>query len=330
MASPFEPDNAKPPVGVDSRRAMEFSTRSADEAVCAVERFYGPHELVLHPGRSLDMRFSGFDVGRLSVTHIQYGCPALARPAQPNPYWMFSYIVRGGARTAGQSVGPAMACVRAPGTMSEIPMSADLQLVNLKVGQADLLEARATLLGHESEEPLRFAECMPAGSPNAVRLASILQRLHGLGPWPSPLAAPLERRWQEATLLELLLTLPLSGSRDPDRGAVPRSAIDRAIDLIHADPSASITLGDLARSAGVGVRTLSRGFERRLGVSPIRYLHQRRLERARSDLLDGRDSVTSVAYRWGFANLGDFSSTYRERFGELPSETLRSARGHEP
>ena len=96
--------------------------------------------------------------------------------------------------------------------------------------------------------------------------------------------------------------------------------------MIHADPAASITLGDLARTAGVGVRALTRGFEHRLGISPMRYLQQRRLERARSDLLDCRGGVTEVAYRWGFGNLGDFALKYRERFGERPSETLRGAR----
>ena len=238
---------------------------------------------------------------------------------------MFSYIVRGEAQAAGQTVGTAMASVRAPGTMTDIPMSAELQLMNLKIEQADLLEARATLLGYESDDPIGFLDCMPAGSPAAVRLASLFQRLQNLPLCPAPFRALLERRWQEATLLELLLTLPQTSPLRPDRTAVQRAAVDRAIDMIHADPGASITLGELARTAGVGVRALTRGFEQRLGISPMRYLQQCRLERARSDLLDGGASVTSVAYRWGFGNLGDFSLTYRERFGERPSETLRGA-----
>ena len=326
MATTSQRGNAGPCVRGSSRWDMQFSTRSVDEAVSAVERLYGPHELVLYPKRALNMQFGGFDVGRLSVSHIEYGCPALGRPERPNEYWMFSYIVRGEARTAGQTVGTAMASVRAPGTMTDIPMSAELQLMNLKIEHADLLEARATLLGHQSDDPIAFFDCMPAGSPPAVRLASLFQRLQNLPPCPAPFRALLERRWQEATLLELLLTLPLSSPLHPDRSAVQRAAVDRAMDMIHADPAASITLGDLARTAGVGVRALTRGFEQRLGISPMRYLQQRRLERARSDLLDGCESVTSVAYRWGFGNLGDFSLTYRERFGERPSETLRGAR----
>jgi AraC family transcriptional regulator, ethanolamine operon transcriptional activator len=37
--------------------------------------------------------------------------------------------------------------------------------------------------------------------------------------------------------------------------------------------------------------------------------------------------VMSVAHRWGFKHLGRFSATYRRTYGELPSDTLRRARG---
>jgi AraC-like DNA-binding protein len=33
--------------------------------------------------------------------------------------------------------------------------------------------------------------------------------------------------------------------------------------------------------------------------------------------------VSSLAYVWGYINLGEFAKAYYRRFGELPSETLR-------
>jgi transcriptional regulator GlxA family with amidase domain len=33
--------------------------------------------------------------------------------------------------------------------------------------------------------------------------------------------------------------------------------------------------------------------------------------------------VTRVASRWGFLQLGRFAASYRAKFGELPSRTLR-------
>jgi AraC-like DNA-binding protein len=37
---------------------------------------------------------------------------------------------------------------------------------------------------------------------------------------------------------------------------------------------------------------------------------------------DSHSSVSNVAHRWGFVHLGRFSSAYRRRYGELPSQTL--------
>ena len=61
------------------------------------------------------------------------------------------------------------------------------------------------------------------------------------------------------------------------------------------------------------------------GMTPVRYLKLRRLNQVHRDLRDaesGRDSVTEIASRSGFFDLGRFASEYRALFGELPSVTL--------
>ena len=63
-------------------------------------------------------------------------------------------------------------------------------------------------------------------------------------------------------------------------------------------------------------------------MSPKRCLLAARLEgvrRALSDAGTGPTTVTGVATDHGFYELGRFAATYREAFGETPSETLRSA-----
>jgi len=38
-------------------------------------------------------------------------------------------------------------------------------------------------------------------------------------------------------------------------------------------------------------------------------------------------NIVDVASRWGFWHMGQLAADYRKHFGELPSETLRSATG---
>jgi hypothetical protein len=61
--------------------------------------------------------------------------------------------------------------------------------------------------------------------------------------------------------------------------------------------------------------------------SPQAYLVRLRLHRVRQALLaasHGTTTVSAVALDWGFWHFGEFSRAYRDCFGELPSDTLRS------
>lgn len=105
-------------------------------------------------------------------------------------------------------------------------------------------------------------------------------------------------------------------------------AVRRACEYIDQHLSQSLTVRDLAAAGGVSVRTLQNQFMDDLGQTPTSYLKNCRLERARADLADttpnSGTTVTDIAARWGFTHLGRFSVTYRARFGETPSQTLRS------
>lgn len=318
------PSATETPAAPALRWRAQFQTRRAEEAIESVERLYGPHSLALRTHGELDMRLAGFDVAGLNVSSIEYGCPATARTDAPAAHWVFSYAARGEIVVGNAVAHAGCAGVRAPEEVGDVPMSAQLRLINLKVDHGDLLAAARTLFGELPSEALRFPQLVPAGSVCAQQLAGLMQRLNQLPDCPAPAyAALLERRWQEAALLELLTFWPHSWARAlGGQGAAP-NAVDRAIAFMQADPGAALTLQDIARAAGVGIRALTRGFERRLGTSPMRYLTQCRLERARADLQDGHGAVTDIAYRWGFGNLGDFAARYRERYGEKPSETLR-------
>ena len=61
-------------------------------------------------------------------------------------------------------------------------------------------------------------------------------------------------------------------------------------------------------------------------MGPKRCLLAERLQGVRRALRDSdrtRSTVTSIATGYGFYELGRFAATYKEAFGEAPSETLR-------
>lgn len=92
-----------------------------------------------------------------------------------------------------------------------------------------------------------------------------------------------------------------------------------------ADP---LSIDDLVAVVNLVPRSIQYAFRRRRGCTPMQALHERRLVRARQDLLEAGSSltVTEVATLCGLYHLGRFARRYRERFGEAPSTTPARAR----
>lgn len=99
-----------------------------------------------------------------------------------------------------------------------------------------------------------------------------------------------------------------------------------AVDYILTNLAETLLLDDIAAAAGVSKRTLHLAFQVNFGLAVMAFVRQHRLELANRQLLSGdvgSTTVTRVAMNCGFQHLSRFSSTYRQCFGEYPSETLR-------
>jgi AraC-like DNA-binding protein len=105
-----------------------------------------------------------------------------------------------------------------------------------------------------------------------------------------------------------------------------RHQVKLAERLALTNPGLSLSIEELALKNGVQERTLRRAFQRYYGLSPVEYMRLRRLHHARRLLMvgcPGQTTVTKIAFELGFWDLGRFAGTYRQLFGERPSETLR-------
>jgi AraC-like DNA-binding protein len=96
--------------------------------------------------------------------------------------------------------------------------------------------------------------------------------------------------------------------------------------LLSDDLAQPIYSEEMARKLGISVRTMHDVVRRHRGMSLHRYLRLRRLWLVRQRLLAGAESVKAVALAFGFWHLSDFSRSYRDQFGETPSETLERGR----
>lgn len=209
--------------------------------------------------------------------------------------------------------------------------SDDCRVLGLKIDCAALEVHLAAMLGRPVKSPLKLAPSLDISAGAGAGWARLMRLLANEIHRDSLLYQPLMAQQLTSAALTGLLLAADHPYRDllenPPSLLRPRP-VRRTIDAIQANPEQPFTATDLAGVAGVSVRTLQSAFRQHVGVSPMEYLRQVRLERVHRDLsrADSEEvTVSDVAHRWGFTHLGRFAATYRAMYGTPPSQTLRDA-----
>jgi AraC family ethanolamine operon transcriptional activator len=101
--------------------------------------------------------------------------------------------------------------------------------------------------------------------------------------------------------------------------------VERLRQLVLAQPETPPSITELCAQLHVSRRALQNCVEEITGLAPLAYIRSLRLNEVRRALRhgQGRRSVSSVAYDWGFTHMSQFAQDYRRMFGELPSASLR-------
>ena len=81
----------------------------------------------------------------------------------------------------------------------------------------------------------------------------------------------------------------------------------------------------MAQLAGMSARSLGAAFQREFGDTPFGWLRQRRLPRGRQMVLDEGVGVAAAAAQLGFCSAAHFSTAFRARFGQTPSQMKAQA-----
>jgi AraC-like DNA-binding protein len=132
----------------------------------------------------------------------------------------------------------------------------------------------------------------------------------------------------EGLIVALVADLVLREAAAWPAGSLSLARVVDLEDWIDAHLDTPISLGRLCQVAGVGERCLQKAFERRRGMSPMRFVTERRILAAYQRLAHAglAVSVTAVALELGFEHLGRFAHLYRHVIGESPSQTLATRR----
>ena len=110
---------------------------------------------------------------------------------------------------------------------------------------------------------------------------------------------------------------PAAGAAEPGEPALIRQV--KAYVLRHLDDP-GLSPNAIAKLHKVSVRHLHRLF-RATGASLGDWVRQSRLARCAADLRDGAhqaESLTEIAFRWGFSDSAHFSRTFRAQYGQSP------------
>ena len=160
-----------------------------------------------------------------------------------------------------------------------------------------------------------------------------LQRLHAAAGAlaenaPKVITNPDAARGLEQALIEAMVDC--LGYREDHHSSVTQGQhaiiMRRFRRVVEENPEQPLYIPEICNAIRVPSRTLSMVCQEHLGMGPKRYLVLRRLHLARRALRDeapGTTTVTDIATRFGFWQLGRFSVEYQALFGESPSATLR-------
>lgn len=108
----------------------------------------------------------------------------------------------------------------------------------------------------------------------------------------------------------------LAGLRDGHVGA--------AVRLLHAEPARAWSLAELARAVGVSRSVLAERFAEHVGLPPMTYLHNWRMQMAAALLADGQRSLGRIAASVGYESEAAFSRAFKRSTGRAPSEWRRA------
>lgn len=312
----------------DLERFIVFKSNKIDETQDMLATAIVPHRL--EPASDvIDASLHRIALGDFSVLLLRYGAQVVVLPKPSDDVVLVIIVLSGEFIVSDQMsrftarVGDAVILESFQGL--QLTASPDVETLIVPLPRAAIARAAEALSGQSAPRHYGFDRHFPLNASGGMALSQLLQYL---------IVQAMAGNMALDKLATTLLThhLLLNHSDVMRRANFQRAQtvpyyVRRAEAFMAKNFQERLSLECLAKHAGVSLRTLTAGFRRHCGASPLSMLRDIRLDRAREQLQDPQgSSVTDVAMRFGFGHLGRFASVYRARFGECPSTTLAKSR----
>jgi AraC-like DNA-binding protein len=134
--------------------------------------------------------------------------------------------------------------------------------------------------------------------------------------------------WEELAVTLAVRTIHAAANLSSNANGLPLNAearVTRAVRAIDRHPHAGLSLGRLARHAGVSPYHFLRTFEHLTGITPHQYVMRARLREAATRLVTEPSKVLDLALDCGFGDISNFNRAFRAEFGMNPRAFRRSS-----
>ena len=108
--------------------------------------------------------------------------------------------------------------------------------------------------------------------------------------------------------------------------AITGEQVNRALAAIHDDPANAWTVENLAQVAGQSRTVFAEMFRETVGLTPIEYLNNQRMDLARKLLAETELRMDEIASRTGYRDASAFGRAFSREVGMPPAEYRRAAR----
>lgn len=320
-------------------RTTRVQTSDADEARARVADLFCEHRLE-PAGRVVDVELSAYGAGGAGVVHLDYGVRVDIDPVTIDDFYLVQ-VPRGGSAKVRVGRSTVIATARtasilSPGEPVRMTWAQNSPHLCVYLSRSLVEGEAARLLGGPTRIAPVFEAAWDLTSDAAASWLRAVDFLAGGLAEGDPLltndacAQGVARTLASGLLLAHRHSMSEAAAGRAalaGRGSIRAQVVGQATEYVVRNLGASLTVGELAEAAGVGVRTLQDAFRAELDTTPSSYVRSRRLRAAREALLAAdpdHTTVTDVALAVGLTHLGRFAVQYGKEYGEAPSVTLRS------